>query len=186
MSEDKILEEPDMKHDLIISYIPVYENMTNTLKFLKDNGYELTTEPLKVKEVLYADKKMSLMEAQNEFARVNKADYRGWGEYDIYLSDYNNPMFEHTYFAFDANYNLGYFIDTGAPVTEYDMLNMIYKDAENPLVSVKDPVKAQEIVDNTVSQYMTLGDDGRYVYVIYEGDVMVWYYLPEANLDVIK
>ena len=107
--------------------IPVYENMTNTLKFLKDNGYELTTEPLKVKEVLYADKKMSLMEAQNEFARVNKADYRGWGEYDIYLSDYNNPMFEHTYFTFDANYNLGYFIDTSAPVTEYDMLNMIYK-----------------------------------------------------------
>lgn len=184
--KDKVLEEPDMKHNLIISYIPVYENMTNTLKFLKDNGYEPTTEPLKVKEVLYADKKMSLMEAQNEFARVNKDDYRGWGEYDVYLSDYNAPMFEQSYFGYDANYNMGYFIDTSAPVTEYDMLNMIYKDAGNPLISVKDTAKAQEIADKTVSQYMTLGDDGRYVYVIYEGDVMVWYYLPEANLGVIK
>ena len=66
------------------------------------------------------------------------------------------------------------------------MLNMIYKDAGNPLTSVKDTAKAQEIVDKAVSQYMTLGDDGRYVYVIYENNVMAWYYLPEANLSVIK
>ena len=186
MGEDKILYDPDIRHGMIDDYIPVYDNMTNTLKFLKDNGYELTTEPLKVKEVLYADKKMSLMEAQNEFARVNKDDYRGWGEYDVYLSDYNAPMFEQSYFGYDANYNMGYFIDTSAPVTEYDMLNMIYKDAGNPLTSVKDTAKAQEIADKTVSQYMTLGDDGRYVYVIYENNVMAWYYLPEANLGVIK
>ncbi len=186
VADDKVLIDPDIRHGLIDSYIPVYDNMTNTLNFLKDNGYEITTEPLKVKEVLYSDKKMSLMEAQNEFARINKADYRGWGEYDLYLSDYNVPMFTQEYFVYDANYNMGYFIDTSAPVTEYDMLNMIYKDAGNPLVSVKDSAKAQEIVDKTVSQYMTLGDDGRYVYVIYEGDVMAWYYLPEANVNILK
>ena len=186
IADDKILEEPEIKHGLLADYIPVYDNMTNTLKFLKDNGCELTTEPLKVKEVLYANKKMSLMEAQNEFAKVNKDDYRGYGNYDLYLSDYSEPMFNQKFFGYDASYSMGYFIDTSACVTEYDMLNMTYKDAGNPLVSVKDPVKAQEIADKTVSQFMTLGDNGRYVYVIYEGDVMAWYYLPEANLSVLK
>ena len=186
MADDKLLEDPEIKHGVLADYIPVYDNMTNTLKFLKDNGYELTTEPLKVKEVLYADKKMSLMEAQNEFAKVNKDDYRGYGSYDLYISDYTETMFNQNFFSYDASYSMGYFIDTSACVTEYDMLNMTYKDAGNPLVSVKDPVKAQEIADKTVSQFMTLGDNGRYVYVIYEGDVMAWYYLPEANLSVLK
>ncbi len=186
IADDKILEDPEIKHGLIIEYISVYDNMTNTIKFLKDNGYEHTTEPLKVKEVLYADKKMSFMEAQKEFAKVNKADYRGYDDFNAYLPDYIAPMFDQTYFSYDASYVIGYFIDTTTVVTEYDMLNMVYKDAGNPLVSVKDPVKAQEIADKTVSQFMTLGDNGRYVYVIYEGDVMAWYYLPEANLSVLK
>ena len=186
MGEDKFLPDPDIRHGLIDSNVPVYDNMTNTLKFLKDNGYEIETEPLKVKEVLYADKKMSFTEAQNEFARVNKENYRGYGDYDDNIFDYNSPMFEMTFFGYDSNYNMGYFIETDATVTEYDMLQMIYKDAGQPLVSVKDSVKAQEIADKTVSQYMTLNDDGRYVYVIYEGDVMAWYYLPEANLSVIE
>jgi hypothetical protein len=186
VSDDKAIEDPEILHGLITDYIPVYENMTNTVNFLKDEGYELTTEPLKVKEVLYADKKMSLSEAQYEFAKANKDNYRGWGEYDMYISNEKMSMFIQHRFSYYANDSIGYFIDTSAPVTEYDMLNMIYKDAGNPLVSVKDTAKAQEIADKTVSQYMTLGDDGRYVYVVYENNVMAWYYLPEANLSVIK
>ncbi len=186
VSDDKAIEDPEILHGLITDYIPVYENMTNTVNFLKDEGYELTTEPLKVKEVLYADKKMSLSEARYEFAKANKDNYRGWGEYDMYISNEKMPMFIQHRFSYYANDSIGYFIDTSAPVTEYDMLNMIYKDAGNPLVSVKDTAKAQKIADKTVSQYMTLGDDGRYVYVVYENNVMAWYYLPEANLSVIK
>ena len=68
-------------------------------------------------------------------------------------------MFEGSFFGYDAKYNMGYFIDTSAPVTEYDMLNMIYKDAGNPLTSVKDTAKAQEIADKTVSQYIQLRGD---------------------------
>lgn len=184
VSDDKAIEDPEILHGLITDYIPVYENMTNTVNFLKDEGYELTTEPLKVKEVLYADKKMSLSEARYEFAKANKDNYRGWGEYDMYISNEKMPMFIQHRFSYYANDSIGYFIDE--PVTEYDMLNMIYKDAGNPLTSVKDTAKAQEIVDKAVSQYMTLDDDGRYVYVIYENNVMAWYYLPEANLGVVK
>ncbi len=186
VADDKIIEEPDMAHGLIDSHIPVYADMTNTLTFLKDNGYELTTEPTKVKEVLYTDSKMSLYEAQKGFAKANKDDYRGWGQYDSMLPDYKTPMFRQNDFVYHSNDPIAYFIDKDAPMTEYDMLQMIYKDAGHPLTSVKDTAKAQEITDKTVSQYMTLDDDGRYVYVVYENNVMAWYYLPEANVNVLK
>ena len=93
-------------------------------------------------------------------------------------------MFEPASLQLYDNDIIGYLIQE--PITEYDLLKKVYQDAGHPLISVTDTEKAREIVDNTVSQYLTMGDNGRYVYVIYEEGMIVCYYLPEANVGVVK
>ncbi len=181
---DELYEGPAFNHALLSDVIPVYTNMTNTLNFLKANGYEITEEPLKIKEVLYTDEPLSLDSAKYGFAEANKDNYTGWGTYSTQFSDYEETTFNQRELSQYSNDAITYFIDE--PATGYEILKRIYKDAGHPLVSVPDTEKAQEIVDKTVSQYLVLNDNGRYVYVVYEEGPMVCYYLPEANLSVIK
>lgn len=181
---DKIVEEPDYNHALVDDFIPVYENMTNTVNFLKKNGYEIKEEPMKIKEVLYSDATMSLPEAKHEFAKANEKNNRGWGSATEMLPLYVQTMFRQLDVSLYACDVVQYFIDE--PTTEYDLIKRVYKDAGHSLESVTDAEKIQKIVDKTTSQYLTLNDNGRYVYVIYEEGVIVCYYLPEANLSVIK
>ncbi len=181
---DSIVGEPDYNHALIDEFIPVYKNMTNTLTFLKENGYELKDEPMKIKEVLYTDGPMSLSVAKLEFGKANEESNRGWGSATEMFPYYDRTMFRQTDVSGHACDIVHYFIDE--PATEYDLIKRVYKDAGHPLTSVTDTEKAQKIVDKTVSQYLTINDNGRYVYVIYEEGVIVCYYLPEANVSVIK
>lgn len=181
---DEIIKEPDYNHALVDEFIPVYENMTNTITFLKENGYELKDEPMKIKEVLYTDGPMSILEAKYEFAKANEKNNRGWGSAEEMFPLYDEAMFRQIDVSYFSCEGLQYFIEE--PTTEYDLIKRIYKDAGHSLKSVTDTEKAQEIVNKTVSQYLTLNDNGRYVYVIYEEGVIVCYYLPEANLSVIK
>ncbi len=181
---DKIVEEPDYNHALVDDFIPVYENMTNTVNFLKKNGYELKEEPMKIKEVLYSDATMSLPEAKHEFAKANEKNNRGWGSATEMLPLYVQTMFRQLDVSLYACDVVQYFIDE--PTTEYDLIKRVYKDAGHSLESVTDAEKIQKIVDKTTSQYLTLNDNGRYVYVIYEEGPIVCYYLPEANMSVIK
>lgn len=181
---DKIVEEIDYNHVLVNDFVPVYESMTNTVNFLKKNGYELKEEPMKIKEVLYSDATMSLPEAKHEFAKANEKNNRGWGSATEMLPLYVQTMFRQTDVSLYACDVVQYFIDE--PTTEYDLIKRLYKDAGHSLESVTDAEKIQKIVDKTTSQYLTLNDNGRYVYVVYEEGVMACYYLPEANLSVIK
>lgn len=185
--EDKPLYDNAYKYSLITEFIPVYAEMTNTLEFLKANGYDTLDEELKIKEVLYTDSPLSYIGAKARFFEVNKKNYTGPGSYNSriqHYKDYKDLMFDNTQLQMYENDMVGYFLqDT---ITEYDLLKKMYQDAGHPLVSVTDTEKAREIVDNTVSQYLTLNDNGRYVYVIYEDGVMVCYYLPEANVSVVK
>jgi hypothetical protein len=186
VGEDKeIAYDSLFTHALITDAIPVYAEMVNTVEFLNKNGYEVTEEPLKIEEVLYTDSPLSLHDATKLFAEANKDNYKGYGDWDYYYSDgYETLWFDQTYFALYSNDRVDFFLDE--LMSEYDLLKKVYEDAGHPLISVTDTEKAQEIFDNTVSQYLTLNDNGRYVYVIYEEGVMVCYYLPEANLSVIK
>ena len=181
---DEMYEEPEHAHALVTERIPVYAEMTNTLSFLESNGYEITEDPLKIKEVLCTDSKLSLMSATRKFAEVNKDNYKGWGDWDNYFGESPEIDFDHAYLAMCTNDRVCYFIEE--PISEYNLLKRIYKDAGHELVSVTDTEKTQKIVDKTVSQYLTINDNGRYVYVIYEEGPLVCYYLPEANLSVIK
>ncbi len=185
--EDEVLYENAYKYSLLMNFIPVYAEMTNTLEFLKANGYDTLDEELKIKEVLYTDIPLSYVGAKAKFFEANKKNYTGSGSYNNRIQsykDYKDLMFDNTRPQMYENDTIGYFIqDT---ITEYDLLKKMYQDAGHPLISVTDTEKAREIVDNTVSQYLTLNDNGRYVYVIYEEGVMVCYYLPEANVGVVK
>ena len=67
-----------------------------------------------------------------------------------------------------------------------EMLKRVYKDAGQPLSSITDKAKAEAVVNKAVPKYMTSGDNGRYIYIIYEEGPMVCQYLPEANVGVLK
>ena len=184
-TSDKVYEEVDHGYALIHNdFIPVYPEMTNTIDFLKANGYEITDEPMKIKEVLYTDTSLSLTSARSKFAEENKRDYRGWGTYTDMLYDVDTAEFDLLQLSYGKNSAISYFIDE--PATDYEIVNKLYTDIGHPLTSVTDTEKAQEIFDKTVSDYMFLGDQGRFVYVVFEEGPIVCYYLPEANMSVIK
>ena len=186
-AEDKVMLSDDGdNYRLLNDIIPVYAQMTNTLEFLKANGYDIQDEELKIKEVLYTDSPLSFTGAKLQFVEANQKSYHGPGSYEnlLYSSYYHDLMFNHTWVHFYGNDMMEYIITE--PITEYDLLKKMYKEVGHPLISVTDTEKTREIVDFTVSQFFTLGDEGRYVYVIYEDGVMVCYYLPEANISVLK
>lgn len=166
--------------------IPVYPEMTETIKYLESNGYEINELDLTIKEVLYTDSPLSDAEVERIYADNNSEKYRGWGDYTHYFVDRTNDMtmFNHTSFGYGGFELVGYFIDE--KVNNLDLLKKLYKEAGHPLTSVTDTAKAEDIVEKSVAQYLIYGDSGRYVYVVYEEGPVVCYYLPEANVSVLK
>lgn len=166
--------------------IPVYPEMTETVKYLESNGYEINKVDLTVKEVLYTDSPLTDNEVTHIYADKNSQKYKGYGNYNHYFV--NRPdditMFYNTDFGYGAFELVGYFIDE--KLNNLDMLKSLYKDAGHPLKSVTDTAKAEEIIGKSVSQYLVYGDNGRYVYVVYEEGPVVCYYLPEANVSALK
>lgn len=176
--------DEDRGYMLLHEVIPVYAEMTNTLEFLKTNGYDNLEEELKIKEVLYTDTPLSFIEAKFKYIDVNKGNYTGRGDYTDHFNYYREIMFNNTSINRYENETIGYLVNE--PITEYELLKKMYRDAGHPLISVTDSQKAREIVDNTVYQFLTLNDKGRYVYVVYEEGIIASCYLPEANVSVVK
>lgn len=173
------------KYALVYNGIPVYADMVETVKFLKDNGYEVNGPKLTIKEVLYTDSPLSIANALQKFYKANESTYDK-------NSGYHYWIFETVK---DATFTSGELIwstfsATSSFITEslenLDMLKRVYKDAGQPLSSITDKAKAEAVADKAVSQYMTSGDNGRYIYIIYEEGPMVCQYLPEANVGVLK
>ncbi len=173
-------------HAMTSRYIPVYAEMTETLKFLKDNGIELHTVDAQIKEVLYTDSTMGYWSAFYKFAMANKSSYKGWGEVeDVYSAGIENGVFDGvTQFGFSSVDEICYFITED--ITCLDALKRIYKDAGHPLVSVTDKAEMEKIANSSASQYFLHENAGRYVYIIYDNGAVVCRYLPEENLDVLK
>lgn len=174
------------EYALVYDGIPVYADMTETLAFLKDNGYVANDPQLTVKEVLYTDSPLEIGEALQKFYKANEDNYddRSGYHYWIYdtIKDVTFTSGELIWYTFEATSS---FINN-EQLSNIDMLKRVYKDAGHPLQSVMDMAKAEEIVEKSVSQFMTSGDNGRYVYVVYEEGPIVCYYLPEANVSVLK
>ncbi len=173
-------------HAMISRYIPVYAEMTETLKFLKDNDIELHSVDAQIKEVLYTDSTLRSWSAFYKFAMANKNDYKGWGEVeDMYIEGVGTGIFDGAnQFNFSSVDEICYFITED--ITGLDALKRIYKDAGHPLASVTDKAKMEEIANSSVSQYFILENAGRFVYIVYDNGAVVCRYLPEANLDVLK
>ena len=192
--EGNILYDKDYKpetslvraeYGLLYDYIPVYKNMTNTLEFLNSNGCITDEKQLTIKEVLYTDSFMNYNKASADFVQLNSKDNDKMAySYTLHYPEIELEAFEQGMYSAYQNDMIGYFIDES--LTEYELLKKVYKDIGHPLKSVTDTEKAQDIFDNTVSRYMYLGDEGRFVYVVYEEGPIVCYYLPEANMSVIK
>ena len=192
---DKINEDDSYFYDkqydgrtdygLLDAEIPVYSYMTNTLEFLEKNGCITDEKQLTIKEVLYTDSFVNYNKASSEFVNLNRNenDKKAYS-YSLYYPDFDIECFYQAAYSAFENDRLGYFIDKS--MTEYELLKKMYKDIGHPLTSVTDTEKAQEIFDKTVSDYMFLGDQGRFVYVVFEEGPIVCYYLPEANLSVLK
>ncbi len=175
--------EPEYKYALASDAIPVYSSMKNTVKYLTDNGY-MTDLQLTVKEVLYSDGPLSIQNAKAQYATVNEKNYKGWGTAENMFFETSELFFDDTAIYRNSNEMMGYFLTE--KMTERDLILEIYKVAGHPLTSVTDSAEAKKIADKTVTDFLVLGDEGRYVYIIYEEGPVVCRYLPAVNTSVIK
>lgn len=161
--------------DAFVIYI--YPEMVNTVKYLNDNGFK--TEPAytgEIREILFTDSPIDFTEA------VCAYEAKSYGIENWYWDD--NLNFNTTGSFRNCSFAGTEFMDGEVTAAEY--VKAVYHDYEHPLVSVKDKAKIEKIYNRSVPTYTVLGDRGRYVYVIYDGGPIVCYYLPEANLEVLK
>lgn len=176
----------ESQYALVYDGIPVYADMTETLAFLKDKGYVANDPELTIKEMFYTDSPLEIGEALQKFYIANEDNYdeRSGYHYWIYdtIKDVTFTSGELIWYTFEATSAFA----GKEQLSNIDTLKRVYKDAGHPLQSVTDTAKAQAITDKSVSQYMVSGDNGRYVYVVYEQGPIVCYYLPEANVSVLN
>ncbi len=165
--------------------IPVYAEMTNTVKFLEEAGYGFKNKSAKIKEILYADELLSSYDALLLWAEANKEK----------VPLYSDSFMEMRVVNFDRIFNFyGVFPCTektfsnflAEEITAYELLKDMHYAADTPLKSVTDENKINEIMDNVVTEYLLTGDNGRYIYVIYDDGEMLCQYIPEANVSVLN
>lgn len=156
--------------------VVLYPEMTSTLKFLNDNGYEIENEyEGKIKEILYTDGKRDLYTVAHEAMDEKYSQYNTWGDKQYFATVSRGVIMDCVKGLLpDGEY------------TYYDLVKKIFAAGGHPLTSVTDSEQMAKIFDACSPQYDIIGDTGRYVYVVYEDGTMVNYYLPEVSLGVLK
>lgn len=163
--------------------IPVYPQMKATVAYIETAGLE--KEPSyegSVKEILYTDSPLSLTGAINAFAEKNQDNYDGGIDYIYWLWE-DNSVFSASSSQLISMDGVGMF--TGSDISKYDMLIKVYNEVQHPLKKLS-AAEGKNVLEASVPMYFTAGDNGRYIYVIYEDGTMMNYYLPEANLASLK
>ena len=156
----------------------IYPQMTETVKYFKDNSYEFEAQYKgEIKEVLYTNSSVTFGDAYRKYAQVNESRFNEVQ----FNADYE--IFETHHFSADSFDGLMDFINED--VKYYDIFKSVYKTAEHPLLTLES-TKINEVLKKCVPYYLTLNDNGRYVYIIYEDGTMICQYLPEANVGVLK
>lgn len=160
----------------------LYPEMMNTLKFLKDNNIE--PAPLEIgadkftdkeiAKVFYTDSPLQFDAAAGEVIK-SQTNYWNVHESDRFVMCSMEQMLGDAINLTEANYD-----------SIAECVADIYKFNGHPLTAVTDEKKMNEIIEKSVPFYTTLGDNGRYVFVLYGSGMLVDYYLPEANLSVLK
>lgn len=167
--------------------IYIYPQMTNTLNVLSAHGYELPEYPAKIKYAYVTQSSEGLLKAidalRTKLSETNK-------DYYYYSDDVNSPYLNTFRFCNDFDsilYNDFYSFENPNYSDTYEgTLNKVFADIGKPLTKIEDTAKSQAINEKAVPFYDTYGDDGRYVFFIWDDNAMTSSYVPSANADVLK
>lgn len=164
-------EDKCVKGSALYSYY-IYPNMTNTIKFLNDNGLTPLAYTGNIKEVYYTDTNYSVNRVLCHYADGSKLDNR----YEAF--DFSQ--------ALNVN-NYGEAKD-GSPdtISFMDFVKNAYVNAGITLKTVSGD-KAKEIVSKAIPYYEPdHGTEikGRYIMIVYDDNTITSLYVPEGNMAV--
>lgn len=164
-------EDKCVKGSAINSFY-IYPNMTNTIKFLNDNGLTPLAYTGNIKEVYYTDTSYSVSRVLNHYADGSKLDNR----------------YEAFDFAQALNVNNYGEVKDGAPdtISFMDFVKNAYVNAGITLKTVSGD-KAKEIVSKAIPYYEPdHGTEikGRYIMIVYDDNTITSLYVPEGNIAV--
>lgn len=150
----------------------IYPNMTNTIKFLNDNGLTPLAYTSNIKEVYYADTNYSVSRVLSHYADGSKLDNR----YEAF--DFSQALNVNNYGA----------VADGSPdtISFMDFVKNAYVNAGLTLKTVSGD-KAKEIVSKAVPYYEPdHGTEikGRYIMIVYDDNTITSLYVPEGNMAV--
>lgn len=164
-------EDKCVKGSAIYSFY-IYPNMTNTIKFLNDNGLTPLAYTGNIKEVYYTDTSYSVSRVLSHYADGSKLDNR----YEAF--DFAQALKVNNYGA----------VADGAPdtISFMDFVKNAYVNAGLTLKTVSGD-KAKEIVSKAVPYYEPdHGTEikGRYIMIVYDDNTITSLYVPEGNMAV--
>ncbi len=164
-------EDKCVKGSALYSFY-IYPNMTNTIKFLNDNGLTPLAYTGNIKEVYYADTNYSVNRVLSHYADGSKLDNR----YEAF--DFSLALNVDNYGA----------VTDGAPdtISFMDFVKNAYINAGLILKTVSGD-KAKEIVSKAVPYYEPdHGTEikGRYIMIVYDDNTITSLYVPEGNTAV--
>lgn len=165
-----VSEEETKGVDVFVTdtYFYIYPEMKETIACLENMGCEFENVfNGKVTEILYTDAPVSAPE-------VYVGIYGGWS--------YKAPTFEN---FLRYRYYSEYALQISEPMKCIDILKKSYNDTGYQLHSASSD-KFEKIINSAVPYYFVYGDNGRYVYVVYDDGTVVAKYLPETSLAVLK
>lgn len=164
-------EDKCVKGSAVYSFY-IYPNMTNTIKFLNDNGLTPLAYTGNIKEVYYADTNYSVSRVLSHYADGSMLDNR----YEAF--DFSQALNINNYGA----------VADGAPdtISFMDFVKNAYINAGLTLKTVSGD-KAKEIVSKAVPYYEPdHGTEikGRYIMIVYDDNTITSLYVPEGNMAV--
>lgn len=164
-------EDKCVKGSAIYSFY-IYPNMTNTIKFLNDNGLTPLAYTGNIKEVYYADTNYSVNKVLSHYADGSMLDNR----YEAF--DFSQALNINNYGA----------VKDGSPdtISYMDFLKNAYTNAGLTLKTVSGD-KAKEIVSKAVPYYEPdhgVEIKGRYIMIVYDDNTITSLYVPEGNIAV--
>ena len=164
-------EDKCVKGSALYSFY-IYPNMTNTIKFLNDNGLTPLAYTGKVKEVYYADTSYSANKIISHYADGSKLE----NKYEAF--DFSQALSVDNYGA----------VEEGKPetISYMDFIKNAYTKAGLTLNTVSGD-KANEIASKAIPYYAPdhgVEIKGRHILIVYDDNTITSLYVPEGNMAV--
>ena len=164
-------EDKCVKGSAIYSFY-IYPNMTNTIKFLNDNGLTPLAYTGNIKEVYYTDTNYSVIRVLSHYADGSMLDNR----YEAF--DFSQALNVNNYGA----------VADGSPdtISFMDFVKNAYINAGLTLKTVSGD-KAKEIASKAIPYYEPdhgVEIKGRHILIVYDDNTITSLYVPEGNRAV--